>query len=172
MICFPGGCGPLQPIRLALATLVFLAACTSAGPPVPPRIDRLSVSAEPARTPSPALTTEALVVMARSGASPEAVVDSWRRDGARLKIGATEVIELRAHGVSLPVLDALLDARDQALRTDLETRLATQQAAYSKQLAIERARPNLCPAPYYGGFAPYGGWGSNGGWWGGAYRGW
>lgn len=120
----------------------------------------------------PGLTREAIIAMVRSGASPESVVDSWLRDGARLKIGAADVIELQARGVPLPVLDALLDARDQALRTDLETRLATQQTAYSNQLAIERARPNLCPAPYYGGFVPYGGWGSNGGWWGGAYRGW
>lgn len=110
--------------------------------------------------------------MARAGASPEAVVDHWRRDGARLKIGAADVIELQARGVPLPVLDALLNARDQALRTDLETQMAAQQATCARQLVIEQARPNLCPTPYYGGFFPYGGWGSNGTWWGGAYRSW
>lgn len=110
--------------------------------------------------------------MARAGEGPESVVESWRRDGARLKLGAADIVDLHARGVSLPVLDALLDAREQALRTDFDTRLAARQAEFSRQLAAEQARIPVCPAPYYGGFVPYGGWGSGSGWWGGIHRGW
>ncbi|MFA7291374.1 MAG: hypothetical protein WC023_03895 [Rhodocyclaceae bacterium] len=110
--------------------------------------------------------------MARAGGTPDNIVDSWRRDGARLRLAAADVVDLHARGVSLSILDALLDAREQALRTDFDSRLAARQAEFSRQLAAEQARIPVCPAPYYGGFMPYGGWGSGGGWRGGVYRAW
>jgi hypothetical protein len=106
--------------------------------------------------------------MARAGAKPDDVVDSWRRDGARLRLHAADIVELERRGVPLATLDALLEAREQALRTDLETRLAVQQAEFSAQLAAERARLPNCPNPAWG----YGGWGWPGSWRGGIYRGW
>lgn len=110
--------------------------------------------------------------MARAGETPETAVEKWRRDGARLKLRAPDLINLHARGVSLPMLDALLDAQEQALRTDLDTRLARQQAEFSAQLAAEKARPGNCPNPGYWGPYPYGMYGYPGGWRGGIYRGW
>jgi hypothetical protein len=149
---------------------LFLAACTSGSPRPTPFIDRLP--AETAAASPAALTNDRLVAMARAGELPESIVERWRRDGARLKLAAADIVDLHARGVSLAVLEALLEAHEQALRSDLDTRLATRQAEFSRQLAAEQARVPVCPAPYYGGFIPYGGWSSPGGWRGGAFRVW
>jgi hypothetical protein len=149
---------------------LFLAACTSGGPRPAPAIDRLP--AETAQESTAPLDRDRLLAMVRAGDSPEALVERWRRDGARLKLGASDIVYLHGRGVPLSLLDTLLDAREQALRADLDTRLATRQTEFSRQLAAEQARVPVCPAPYYGGFSPYGGWGSGSGWWGGIHRAW
>jgi hypothetical protein len=159
------------PVFLLAVSLIFLTACATGGPQPPPRIDRLPESAgsPPLSQVVPSLGKDQLVSMARAGATPEDVVESWRRDGARLRLRAADIVDLDRRSVSLPILDALLEAQEQALRTDLESRLAARQAEFSAQLAAERARLPNCPNPAYWG---YGGWGWPGTWRGGIYRGW
>lgn len=147
-----------RPVRAPLPVFllsVLLAACASGGLQQTPRIDRLPDS--PASSASPAFSKDHLLSMVRAGAKPEDLVESWRRDGARLRFRVADIVELERRGVLLPALDALLEAQEQALRTDLETRLAAKQAESSAQLAAaERARLPNCPDPGYWG---YGGWG-------------
>lgn len=124
---------------------------------------------------SPALSPDEIVTLVRAGAVPEAVVRRWREDGARLKLSAAVLLDLAARGVPPAVLDALLEARDAAVHSDADSRLAALQARFDAELAAERARLPNCPAPAWGPsyrVYPYGGWGSRGGWGGGVYWGW
>ncbi len=58
------------------------------------------------------------------------------------------------------VLDRLLEARETALRTDADSRLAAAQARFDAELAAERTRPRSCPSPAWSPYHlhPYGGW--------------
>ena len=155
------------------AGLVFAGCAAQA--PRSPHLERLPADA-PAGAGAPSLTIAELASAARAGAGPEALVERWRNDGARLPLGAAELLELNARGVSVAHLDALLAAREQAVRTDYETRFAAQRANADAALAAERSRVQTCPAsygpyPYWGPF-PYAGWGSGGGWYGGLRFGW
>lgn len=159
----------------ALGLLIFLAACATPREPHVPRLDRMSAEAAAASAPpAPKLGVADLEQAARAGASPEALVQRWRDDGARLPLSAADIVNLHARGVSVAHLDALLAAREQALRIDYDTRRAAEQAQAAAALAAERARVPQCPAPYpYGwGPRPYGGWGWPGGWGGGIHYGW
>lgn len=173
----PGGEGGRVSAALpaALLLLTFLAACASA-PPAAPRIDRLPAESSAAAPPSrAALSLDDLVALARAGAPPESIVQRWREDGARLRLPAASLLDLHARGVPLAVLDALLAAREAAVRTDADTRLAALQARLDAELAAERARPRSCPpSPPWGPYRlyPYGGWGHPGGWGGGIHWGW
>ncbi|MBW7900895.1 MAG: hypothetical protein H3C26_05435 [Rhodocyclaceae bacterium] len=153
---------------LAAASLaVLLAACAA---PPSPRIDRLPVAGAPAAA---SLSADEIVRLAAAGAAPEAVVGRWREDGARLRPTAALLLDLHARGVPLPVLEALVDAREAALRTDADGRLAALQARLDAELAAERARPRVCPSyPLHPYPYPYGGWHAPGGWRGGLYWGW
>jgi len=159
----PGGtrCG-----AALVAVLLGVALTACGGPPV--RRDGGSVSSRlPGETPvvapaapaTPPLSVADIVALHRSGASAEAVVRRWREDGARTRFSAGDLIELHTRGVPLSTLDALIDARETALRTDADSRLAALQAHFNAELAAERARPGLCPSPWPGyPFSPYGGW--------------
>ena len=122
----------------------------------------------------PLFSTDQIVAMVRAGASADAVVARWREDGARQPFDADAIVSLHGRGVSLLVLNALLAAQEQALRTEYDSRLAAQMARSSAELAAERARMPTCPAPPYWGWGPrpYGGWSSSGGWGGGVMFGW
>ena len=155
------------------AGLVFAGCAAQA--PRSPHLERLPADS-PAGAGAPSLTIAELASAARNGASPEALVERWRNDGARLPLGAAELLELNARGVSVAHLDALLAAREQAMRTDYESRFAAQRANADAALAAERSRVQTCPVsygpyPYWGPF-PYAGWGSGGGWYGGLRFGW
>lgn len=112
--------------------------------------------------------------MAGAGAAPAEIVARWRADGARLKLDVADLLDLHRRGVSVAVLDALLAARETALRTDADSRLAALQARHEAEIAAERARPQVCPPSVWRSYPihPYGGWRSPGGWWGGLYWGW
>lgn len=177
-VCRPGNATSGQGRRCAaaLAALlpVFVAGCTSA-PPAPPRIDRLPATpAAGAPLAAAALSVDEIAAMARSGATPETVVRRWREDGARLKPTATVLLELHARGVPPAVLEALVEAREAALRTDIDSLHASRLARLESELAAERARPRTCPAPAWNPYPiyPYGVWGRPSGWGGGAYWGW
>lgn len=158
------GRGPL----LCIALAVLLAACAS--PPRIDRIDRLPSADTAADAP---LSADEIVRLAKAGASPEAIVGRWREDGARLKPTAALLLDLHARGLPPSLLDALLDAREQAVRTDADSRLAELRARFDADLAAERARPRVCPppagVPYL--FHPHGGWLTPGGRRGGVFLG-
>lgn len=120
------------------------------------------------------LSLDEIVALVRSGANAEAVVRRWREDGARLLPGAAALLELHARGVPPAVLDALIAARETALRIDADSRQAALQARFDAELAAERARPRVCPSPVWSPYPlyPYGGWRSPGGWGGGVHWGW
>jgi len=140
-----------------------------------PRIDRLpSAGAGPSVSP---LSNDEILAAARAGATPDALVQRWRDDGARRVLTAGDIVLLHAQGVPMAHLDALLAAREQALRVDQDSRLAAERAASAAAIAAERARPLVCPAyspayPPYWGPRPYMGWGSGGGGYGGFRFGW
>jgi hypothetical protein len=102
------------------------------------------------------------------------VVARWREDGARQRFDAEAIVKLHERGVSVPLLNALLVAQEQALRTEYDSRIAAQLARSSAELAAERARIPSCRAPPYWswGARPYGGWSSSSGWGGGLMFGW
>lgn len=158
-----------------LLSAFLLAACGTGGSLHAPRIDRLpQTDAATGSASVPSFATDQIVAMARSGASADAVVARWREDGARQRFDADAIIGLHGRGVSSVVLNALLAAQEQALRTEYESRLAAQMARSAAELAAERARMPTCPAPPYWGWGPrpYGGWSSSGGWGGGVMFGW
>ncbi len=162
------------PAGTAALCLLFLLAACATPPPQAPRLERLP-PATPG-TPPPSLTLADIRAAVRAGATPDAVVQRWREDGARLPLTAADIVELSGQGVPPVYLDALLGAREQALRTDYETRLTALRASSEAALAAERARVPVCPAPYWGapywGPFPYAGWGSGGNWYGGLRFGW
>lgn len=163
------GCGLLT----GLAIAILLSGCASPDAPRSPRLERLAPEA--AQPPPAALRPFDLVRAVREGVSAESLVRLWRDDGARLPLDAGTLIELHTGGVPVTHLDALLSARELALRTDFETRIAAERAAAATTLAAERSRPALCPAPAYPSYwrvHPYGGWGAPGGWFGGFGYGW
>ncbi|MBI2306681.1 MAG: hypothetical protein HYU78_05200 [Rhodocyclales bacterium] len=165
---------PFASSSLPAALLLALLAGCAAAPPAPPRIDRLPAEPAAGMPSARALSLDEIVAMVRAGAPPEAVVRRWREDGARLKPGAASLLELHARGVPPAVLDALVEAREAALRTDLDSLHASRLARLEAELAAERARPRTCPAPAWSPYPiyPYGVWGRPGGWGGGAYWGW
>lgn len=153
-----------RPLAVLLAAQLLLAACAAPVPTGGPRIDRLpSAGAGPSVSP---LSNDEILAAARAGTTPDALVQRWRDDGARRVLTAGDIVLLHAQGVPMAHLDALLAAREQALRADQDSRLAA-----------ERARPLVCPAysptyPPYWGARPYMGWGSGGGGYGGFRFGW
>ena len=183
MIGKAGASRPNRPAALVGSLMFLIAACSSGGPQPSPRIDRLPAAGDagspalPApslpTSPSlpPAMSVASIATLARAGSTPDEMVDRWRRDGARLKLKSADIVDLHARGVSSAILDALLEAQEIAMRVDFDSRLAAQQGVFDQQLAAERARVPVCPAPPYWGPRPYGGWGP-GGWWGGASWGW
>ncbi len=162
----------------ALACLLLLAAACAAPEPHLPRLERSPADMTGAgiAPETPRLSLADIESAVRAGATPDAVVQRWRDDGARLPLTAADIVELHGHGVSAAHLDALLAAREQALRTDCESRLAAQRANCEAALAVERAQLQNCAAPYWGapywGPFPYAGWGSGGHWYGGLRFGW
>ena len=164
-----------RPLAVLLAAQLLLAACAAPVPTGGPRIDRLpSAGAGPSVSP---LSNDEILAAARAGATPDALVQRWRDDGARRVLTAGDIVLLHAQGVPMAHLDALLAAREQALRVDQDSRLAAERAASAAAIAAERARPLVCPAyspayPPYWGPRPYMGWGSGGGGYGGFRFGW
>lgn len=161
-----------RPLAVLLAAQFLLAACASPVPSGGPRIDRLpAASAGPAASP---LSNDEIVAAVRAGATPDILVQRWRDDGARRVLTAGDIVLLHAQGVPPAHLDALLAAREKALRIDQDSRLAAERASSAAAIAAERARPPVCPPAYYPywGLHPYMGWGSGGGGFGGFRFGW
>lgn len=156
---------------LALVALTLLSACATRdmSRDTAPRLQRLQELPTVAATP---LTQEDVVRLSASGMAPDAIVRQWREDGARLRLGAGDIVALHRQGVPVAVLEALIVAREQALRADLDTTLVQRQQDWEKKLEQERRRPQQCPSPYGWGVHPYGAWGHPGALRSGVFWGW
>jgi len=156
---------PVPTGSLRAGTAVLLCALLGAGCATPSRTGS-PTGRLPGETPvaiaqpaTPPLSVSDIVALHRAGASADKIVARWREDGARTRFSVGDFFDLRARGVPLATLEALLDAREAALRTDGDSRLAALQSRYENELAAERARPAVCPSPWPGyPFQPFGGW--------------
>jgi hypothetical protein len=137
---------------------VLLAACAASPIPSSPRIARLPaaelerLSAEPS-----APTLDELLAMARAGASAESIIARWRQSNARPDLTPARVLDLHARGLPLPVLQAIHEDRESALRNELAQQLIQRDQQCSLAVERERLRWLRTPAPY--GAAYPGAWG-------------
>lgn len=80
----------------------------------PGRVLRAEGIAPQAAPVQPPLGRDDLVALARQGKDPEAIIGRLRETRSVFRLTATEVLELRAQGVPVAVLDHLLQAERQA----------------------------------------------------------
>jgi hypothetical protein len=153
-------------LLVSLAWLVLLLSAGCATPPdggVTPRLTRLS-SEEMARLApdAPGLSLDDLLVMARSGVTAEVMIARFRQSGARFDLSPLQVVDLHQRGLPLPVLQAIHEDREKALRTDLTQRLVDRDQQCAGEIAqaqsIERQRALASVGPFWPGC--YGAWGA------------
>jgi hypothetical protein len=104
----------------------------------------------PPPPPLPTLTQPELVRLTKQGLSPESIIGRIKDSRTRLRLSAGDVLSLKAQGVSLAVLDHLLDSdrlataddctaqinqRDEAARQTLE-----QAVVQAEQLGWQRCQ--------------------------------
>ena len=143
-------------ICVALAGL--LAACATAQNPSMPRVARLPAEEAARLTASkPALSADDLLAMARSGASPDAIITRFRQANVRLDLTPQQVVDLHSRGLPMPVLQAVHEDRERALRNELAQQLVQRDQQCSVAVDRERARALHYGYPYRAGYA--GGWG-------------
>ncbi len=87
--------------------------------------------------------------------------------GARFDLTPTQVVDLHARGLPLPVLEAIHTARERALNNDYAQKLVDLDRKCSADLQRER-RVQRCPDPYWGRPGVWGGYPPRGG----VYWGW
>ena len=111
----------------------------------------------------PGLTPDDLLAMARGGATSEAVIARFTASGVRFDLTPTQIVDLAARGLPLPVLEAIHLARERALQNECAQRLVDLDRRCSEDVLRERRRALSCPDPY---------WPGRPGWRGGMYWGW
>ena len=147
--------------RQALLTLLvlLLSACAAPQNTISPRISRLPDEDMSRLLPArPVLSLDDLLDMARSGASPEAIVSRLRQSGQRVDLTPAQIVEWHARGLPMPVLQALYEEREKALHNDLARQLVERDQQCSAEVMRERQRAMPCPDPYWS--ASYGTWGA------------
>jgi hypothetical protein len=127
-----------------------------------PKLARLS-SEEMARLApdAPRLSLDDLVAMARSGASAEAIVERFRKAGARFDLTPVQILDLQKRGLPLAVLQAIHEDREKALRADLAQLLAERDQKCDAEVAQARNQERLLALSSVDPFCPngYGPWG-------------
>lgn len=156
---------PAQALRIAAlgALALLLGACAGVPPDgsSTPRLARLSVEGMARLAPdAPKLSLDDLVAMAKAGSTPEAVVAHFRQSGARFDLTPAQVVDLHARGLPLPVLQAIHEDREKALRADLTQMLVERDQQCSAEVAQERQRARsavdpFCGPAFYGPLRPY-----------------
>ena len=153
-----GACGVL-----AVLGGVFLAGCqTAAGPAV--RAPGLAGETVLRSTPAPAepgLKVDDLLAMARRGAPTPEIVARFDASGVRFDLTPTQVVDLAARGMPLPVLDAIYESRERAVQNQCAQRLVDLDRQCTEAVQRERRRALVCPDPYWPGRPGRGGiyWG-------------
>ena len=153
----------------ALVALVLLSACTSL-PEQESRPARRIGEAVILPAPAPAepkLSVDDLLAMAKRGVKSEATIARFEASGARFDLTPTQVVDLHARGLPLPVLEAIHTARERALNNDYAQKLVDLDRKCSADLQRER-RVQRCPDPYWGRPGVWGGYPPRGG----VYWGW
>ena len=105
-----------------------------------PRLARLTpeTMTHPARV-VPRLVLDDLLVMASSGAGPDAIVARLRQSGARFDLTPAQILDLHKRGLPLPVLHAIHEDREKALRADLAQSLVEREQQCSSEIAQVRS---------------------------------
>ena len=152
------------PRSAALGALALLLGACAGVPPdgsSTPRLARLSVEDMARLAPdAPKLSLDDLVAMAKAGSTPEAIVARFRQSGARFDLTPAQVVDLHARGLPLPVLEAIHEDREKALRADLTQMLVERDQKCGAEVAQERQRARsavdpFCGPAFYGPLRPY-----------------
>ena len=123
-----------------------------------PKIERLSEDAL-ARLPAPEprLTAEDLVRLTREGVPPEKIIEKFQATHSRLKMPASEIMELGKQGVERKVLEYVAEAEERARQTDVAESLARRDAEQARLREEEERRRELYRYAPYAPYPPY--WG-------------
>lgn len=146
-----------------LALSVLCAGCaTQPDGTATPKLARLSTDDMARLAPdAPRLSLDDLIAMSRSGASAEAIVERFRKSGARFDLTPSQVVDLHQRGLPLPVLEAIHEDREKALRADLTQLLVEHDQKCSADVSLareqERQRARVSADPFWPGC--YGPWG-------------
>lgn len=153
-------------VRLSLTgfalPLLFAAGCAT--PPdgaATPKLARLSSDEMTRLAPdAPRLSPDDLLALAKSGATAEAIVERFRQSATRFDLTPGQVVDLHQRGLPLPVIEAIHEQREKALRADFAQLLVEHEQKCSAAVAQARdderlrARPGVdpfwpgCTAPF------------------------
>lgn len=161
-------------IPIAVLSLLGAGCATRPDGTATPKLARLSAEDMARLAPdAPRLSPDDLVVMARAGTSPETIIERFRQSGMRFDLTPAQVVDLHQRGLPLPVLEAIHDDREKALRADLAQLLVEHEQKCSADIALARTqeyqRALANADPFWSGC--YGVWGPTpyrrpGGFWG------
>lgn len=155
---------PVSLLPLVALSLLSAGCATPVDGTATPRLARLSSEDLARLAPdSPRLSLDDLVAMTRTGASAEAIVERFRKAGARFDLTPAQVVDLHKRGLPLPVLQAIHEDREKALRADLAQLLAERDQKCDVEVAQarnqERLLANASVDPFcsrgYGPWAPF-----------------
>lgn len=146
----------------ALALLMNAGCATRPDDTATPKLARLSAEEMARLAPdAPRLSPEDLLTMARAGASPAAIIEHFRQFAARFDLTPAQVVDLHQRGLPLPVLQAIHEDREKALRSDLTQLLVERDQKCGVEVAQvreqERQRARSSVDPFWPGC--YGPWG-------------
>lgn len=143
----------LFPLMLA----VCLAACATTENKSGRVVERLPAEATQSVTPAlPKLSLQDISRLAREGLAAESIIGRLKESHTRLRLSATDVLNLKAQGVPLAVMDYLLDSDRQAALDECSERI--NRLSKDQSVALQQSemrcmqRCNLScptwPAPY------------------------
>ncbi|MGE5386931.1 MAG: hypothetical protein ACM3SV_13700 [Betaproteobacteria bacterium] len=106
------------------AAAILVTACASPGAGNPGQVvDRLPAQAKPAIPALPRLSQDDIVQLTKQGVSAESIISRIKESGTRHRLAASEIVALKSKGVSIVVLDYLLDSDRQALLDECSERI-------------------------------------------------
>lgn len=122
--------------------LLCLAGCATApaAPDSGPAIARITPEELARLTPKPEakLSTGELVRMSKDGATTDAIIARIKETGSRYDLGAAQLIELHAQGLSAEVLDYIQAARAQELRDRAAEEINQRERRHAEELQREQ----------------------------------
>lgn len=141
----------MKRIIFGMAAAALLAGLTScAGTPrQEPRIARITPEelARLAPASAPHLSLDEIVALAHAGTPPAAIIQKIRDSGSRYRLTPADIVELAGKGVSLEVIDFMVEAEQQALRDAMAEEM--NQRDRKRQEEIQRLQRELSRRPTY-----------------------